>query len=132
MDPISDMLNRIKNAQSVNAERVVMPSSKVKAKIASILKDAGYVGTIEKKKKKAKKVEHDYLEVELKYVDGQGAISGMRMMSTPSRHQYIKAREIRAVRSGFGTAILSTSKGIMSSAEARKQGLGGEILFEIW
>ena len=131
-DPIADMLNRIRNAQMVQADHVVLPSSKIKAKIAAILKEAGYLMAIEKKTKKAQTTEHDYLDLELKYTDGQAAISGIKIVSKPSRHLYIKTDEIRPVRSGYGTAILSTSKGIMTSQEARKQGLGGEVLFEIW
>ncbi|MEK7589233.1 MAG: 30S ribosomal protein S8 [Patescibacteria group bacterium] len=132
MDPIADMLSQIKNAQAVNRDHIVLPSSKIKVKIAAILKEAGYLANIEKKKKKAHKAEHDYLDVELKYTDGQGAINGLKLISKPSRHMYVKADEIKSVRSGFGVAVISTSKGIMTSKEARKQGLGGEILFEIW
>ncbi len=132
MDPISDMLVRIKNAQLVNAERVSIPSSRVKFAIAGILKDAGFVAGIEKKKKKIRTTEYDYLDILLRYDDRRPAISGMKRISKPSRHLYIKAQDIKAVRSGFGVAVLSTSKGIMSSKDARRQGLGGEVLFEIW
>jgi small subunit ribosomal protein S8 len=131
-DPIADMLVRIQNAQKVRHDRVSMPSSKVVSKIASILKDAGYIGEIDRKKKKAKKTEFDYLDLELKYKEGNPAISGLKLISRPSRHIYIKASEIKPVRSGYGMAVISTSKGIMSSQEARKQKLGGEMLFEIW
>jgi len=132
MDPIADMLTRIQNAQKVGADHVAMPSSKMKMQIASILKEAGYIGTIEKKKKKARKVEHDHLELELKYLDGEPAINGIRLVSRPSRHIYIQSSKIKPVRSGFGIAVISTPKGVMSSPEARKQHVGGEVLFEIW
>lgn len=132
MDPISDMLTRIKNAQQVKAERVLIPSSKAKAKIAAILKDLGFVDDVEKKKKKGRKNEHDYLDVVLRYQEGQGAINGIKIVSRPSRHLYIKAKEIRLIRSGHGMALISTPQGIMSSREARKNNLGGEVLFEIW
>ena len=132
MDPIADMLIRIKNAQAVRGEQVVMPFSKVKFKIANILKDAGYISEIERKNKKAKKAEHEYLQLTLKYQDNQGALSGVKIISRPSRRMYIKAREIKPVRSGYGLAIISTSKGIMSSKEARKLDLGGEIICEVW
>jgi len=131
-DPIADMLTRIKNAQMVNAEQVSIPASKVKNKIASILKESGFVTHVEKKTRKGRKVEHDYLELTLRYVDGRAAISGIRLISRPSRHMYIKAKEIRPVRSGYGVAIVSTPKGIMTSKEALKQNVGGEIMFEIW
>ena len=132
MDPISDMINRIKNAQAVGHEHVVIPFSNVKLQIATVLNDAGYVSAVERTTKKAKRAELDYLDVTLKYNDGEGAISGVRIVSRPSRHLYIKASEIKPVRSGYGSAIVSTSKGVMTSQAARKAGLGGEVLFEIW
>lgn len=132
MDPIADMLIRIKNAQAVRGEQVVMPFSKVKFKIANILKEAGYISEVERKNKKVKKSEHEYLQCLLKYQDNQGALSDVKIISRPSRRMYIKAKDIKSVRSGHGLAIISTSKGIMSSKEAKKAGLGGEIICEIW
>lgn len=132
MDPISDMMNRIKNAQAVGHERVSVPFSNVKMQIAQILKTAGYVGDVERRTRTTKKSEIAYLDLALKYEGGAGAISGLRIISRPSRHIYIKASQIKPVRSGFGTAIVSTSKGVMTSQEARKSGLGGEVMFEIW
>jgi small subunit ribosomal protein S8 len=126
------MLTRIKNAQAVGHERVSIPFSNVKLQIAQLLHAAGYVGEVERRTRKAKRSEIEYLDLALKYTDGVGAISGLRIISRPSRHIYIKASEIRAVRSGHGSAIVSTSKGIMTSQEARKTGLGGEVMFEIW
>ena len=131
-DPISDMLVQIKNAQAVGHEQVVLPFSKVKLKIAEILKAAGYISTVERRNKKAKKSEHEYLQLTLKYRDNQGALSGVKIISRPSRRMYIKSKDIKLVRSGYGLAIVSTSKGIMSSKEARKLGLGGEIICEVW
>ncbi len=116
----------------VSADRVLVPASAVRFRIANILKEAGYLSDVAKKKKRAKKAEHDWLDLALKYDDGQGAISGVKLVSKPSRHLYIRAKDIKLVRSGFGVAVISTSKGIMTSKEARKEGLGGEILFEIW
>ncbi|HYU64990.1 MAG TPA: 30S ribosomal protein S8 [Candidatus Paceibacterota bacterium] len=132
MDPISDMLIQIKNAQQVKAERVVIPASKTKAEIASILKESGFVENVEKRKKKGKRVEHEYLDIALRYYNGEGAISDIKIMSRPSRHLYIKAKDIKPVRSGHGVAVISTPQGIMTSFQARKNNLGGEILFEIW
>ncbi len=126
------MLIRIKNAQAVKGEQVVMPFSKVKFKIASILKEAGYISEVERKNKKVKKSEHEYLQLTLKYQDNQGVLSGVKIISRPSRRMYIKAEEIKSVRSGYGLAVISTSKGIMNSREARKLGLGGEIICEVW
>lgn len=131
-DPISDMFIRIKNAQMVSHGQVSMPFSKMKYAIAMVLKDLGYIGEIERKKKKAKKAEHDYLVLNLKYDEGRPAVQDVKMLSTPARRMYIKASEIRPIRSGFGMAIISTPQGIMSSKEARKQKLGGEIICNIW
>lgn len=132
MDPISNMLVQIKNAQLVRHEQVVIPFSKMKFEIASILKNTGYLADVERKKKKGRKSEHEYLALTLKYEDSQSAINGIKIVSRPSRRMYIGAKDIRLVRSGYGLAILSTPKGIMSSKEARKQNVGGEVLFEIW
>lgn len=132
MDPISDMLTRITNAQAARKEHVQVPFSKVKSSIATILANAGYVASVERTTRKAVKAELPWLDLVLKYQDGQGAISGVRLMSRPSRHLYTKATQIKPVRSGYGTAVISTSKGIMTSQEARKANLGGEVLFEIW
>ena len=131
-NPIIDMLIRLKNAQMAKSEYVWIPSSITKFNIANILKDSGYLSNVEKKKKKAKKAEHEYLVLQVKYVDGQGALSGVKLISRPSRKIYIKSKDIKPVRSGHGISVISTPKGMMSSKEARKQNLGGELLFEIW
>ncbi len=103
-------------------------------KIAQILKENNFVDDIENKKRKTKKSEIDYLSIRLKYgkEDGEPGMTGFKLISKPSRHMYVGAKEIKPIRSGYGIAVISTSKGIMSSKEARKQNLGGEILFEIW
>ncbi len=132
MDPISNMLNQIKTAQAVRHEQVSIPFSKMKFAIANVLVRAGYISSVDRKKKKAKKTEHDYLLLTLKYVDGSSAISGIRMISRQSRRMYLAADEIKAVRSGLGMSVLSTSKGVMSSHDARKAHVGGEIICEIW
>ena len=126
------MLTRIKNAQASRKETVLVPFSKVKFRIANLLKEAGYISGVERVKRKAVKAELDWLDLTLKYADEVGAISGIRIISRPSRHLYTKAVQIRPVRSGYGTAVVSTSHGIMTSQEARKANLGGEVMFEIW
>ncbi|HAU07385.1 MAG: 30S ribosomal protein S8 [Candidatus Yanofskybacteria bacterium GW2011_GWF1_44_227] len=131
-DPISDMLIVIKNAQAVKKEQVVIPFSRMKLAIAKVLKDSEFITDYEKKAKKIKNSEHDFLYITLKYEDNHGAISDIKLVSKPSRRMYLGAKEIRPVRSGYGIGILSTSKGVMSSIEARKSGLGGEIICEIW
>ncbi|OGN06740.1 MAG: 30S ribosomal protein S8 [Candidatus Yanofskybacteria bacterium RIFCSPHIGHO2_01_FULL_48_25b] len=135
MDPISDMLIRIKNAQMVKHDQVLIPFSKMKFKVAGVLLDAGYLVAVERKNKaakKGKKTEHEYLLLTLKYKDGIGALQGVKMLSKPSRRTYIKASGIRPVKSGYGIAIISTPEGIVSSKDAWKKKLGGEILCEIW
>lgn len=133
-DPISDMLIRIKNAQAVSHDQVLMPFSKMKFAIANVLKSSGYIAEVDRKNKTSgrKKTEHEFLLLTLKYNDGFGALQGLRIISKPSRRMYVKASDLKPVRSGKGVAIISTSKGIMDSREARKQKLGGEIICEIW
>ena len=131
-NPIMDMLIRIKNAQMAKSEHVSVPLSKTKLRVAEILKEAGYLGSIERKNKKGKKTEHEYLLLQIKYADGEGALSGIKLISKPSRKIYIKSKDIKLVRSGYGMSVISTPKGIMSSKEARKANLGGELLFEVW
>ena len=119
-------------AQLVKKDQVLVPFSKVKFKIAQILKDGGFVKEVERKKKKEGKSEFDYISIDLKYDGREGLIQGFKVISKPSRHIYGGVKEIKPVRSGYGMAIMSTSKGIMNSKEARKLGVGGEILFEVW
>lgn len=136
-DPISDMLIQIKNAQAVGREQAVLPFSKMKFQVAEILKNKGYIANVEKKSKPARpgkenKNEHEYLYLTLKYQENQSALSGIKIISRPSRRIYIKAKDIKPVRSGYGLAIISTPQGVMDSKEAKKNNLGGEILCEIW
>lgn len=132
MSPIINMLVQIKNAQLVKKDQVLVPFSSVKFKIAQILKDGGFVKEVERKKKKEGKGEFDYISIDLKYDGREGLIQGFKVISKPSRHIYGGVKELKPVRSGYGMAIISTSKGIMSSREAKKLGVGGEILFEVW
>ncbi len=134
-DPISDFLIRIKNSQKVFHDQVLIPFSKMKFAMANVLKNDGYLTEVERKKKSVssgKKIEHEFLLLTLKYNDGEGAIQDIKIISKPSRRMYIKAEDIRPVRSGYGLAIVSTSQGIMNSRDARKQKLGGELICEIW
>ena len=134
-DPISDLLIRVKNAQAVSHEQVLVPFSKMKFAIANVLKADGYLSEVERKKKSSplgKKTEHEYLLLTLRYQDGEGVIQNVKIISKPSRRMYIKAEDIRPVRSGYGLAIVSTSQGVMNSRDAKKQKLGGELICEIW
>lgn len=128
MDPISDFFTRIMNAYRARHRTVVVPYSKLKAEIARILTEQGYIAAAERKGRKVRK----FLEVELHYQDSRPALRGVKRISKPSRRFYLHRREIRPVRQGFGTLILSTSKGLMSADAARRAGLGGEAIAEVW
>jgi small subunit ribosomal protein S8 len=129
MDTISDMLIRIKNAQAVRHESVDVPHSKLKAEILKVLQDKGFVGETQKKGKKIKK----FLNVTLLYAkDGSGKINGVRRISKSSCRVYAQVSELRPIRQGTGIAVLSTPKGILTDAQARKEKVGGEVMFQIW
>ena len=127
-DPITDMFNRIKNAQAIQKEIIEMPLSKAKFKIAKILKEKGFILDF-KKSKKAKK---DSLKIKLKYQKGKPAIVGFKRVSKPGRKIYKPLGEIKEVKGGYGISIISTSKGILSNGEAKKKKVGGEVMVEVW
>lgn len=123
-DPIADMLTRIRNGQSAEKVSVRMPSSTVKAAIAQVLKDEGYIEDYAVRKEGNKAV----LDVRLKYYAGKPVIEMIQRVSTPGRREYKPKDDLPEVIGGLGTAIISTSKGIMTDRSARKAGLGGEVL----
>lgn len=128
-DPVGDFINRLVNAGAVKKANVSLPFSNFKLAIAEKLKDAGYVGAIEKKGKKIKKT----LDVALVYdAAGEPLIQGVKRVSKPGRRLYKSVHEISRVRYGHGALILSTPKGIKTDKEARTEKIGGEALFEIW
>ncbi len=128
-DPITDMLNRIRNAQAVRHQTVKVPYSDLKQKLAEILTREGFFDKVEKRRKKTQKI----TEIYLKYsADKSPAISGLKRISKPSQRIYKKSKEIRKIRGGYGIAIVSTPQGLMTDKEARKKKVGGEILCEIW
>jgi len=127
-DPITDMLNQIRNAQAVQKPEVSVPLSKIKYEIAVILSAESLVGEVKKTVKGKNKV----LKINLKYDEEVPAISGMRRVSKPGQRIYAGTSEIKRVRGGYGISIISTSKGLMTNKEARKQKLGGEVICEIW
>jgi small subunit ribosomal protein S8 len=123
-DPIADMLTRIRNAQSVRQKTVAMPASRTKLAIGRVLKDEGYVIDVREVGEAPKR----QLEIELKYVEGRGVIDQLKRYSKPGRREYFGANDIPRVQDGLGIAIVSTSKGVMSDAQARREGHGGEVL----
>lgn len=128
-DTIGDMLCSIRNALLAKAGSVNVPSSKLKEKIVRIFKDEGFIEGFDVLSKNNKKTLH----INLKYgPKKKSIISEIKRISTPGRHTYVKRGEIPKVRGGFGMFILSTSKGIMSDQEARKNKIGGEMLLSIW
>ena len=128
VDPISDMLIRLKNAAMARNTTALVPFSQLKLGIAETLKQAGYIKSITKKGKKIKK----YLELELVYADDQPKLTDVKRISKPSRRVYEPAREIRSVRHGYGLALYSTSRGLLTDKAAREAKVGGELLFKIW
>lgn len=127
-DPISDMIIRINNAKSVLHPTVSIPFSNFKYEIAKILEKEGFIAKVEEKGKKIKKI----IEITLKYDIKTPMISGLRRISKPGQRIYSEAKEIKKVKGGYGLAIISTPKGLMTNKEARKKRMGGEIILEIW
>jgi small subunit ribosomal protein S8 len=135
MDPISDMLTAIKNALAVKKETVDVPFSKIKFEIAKILEREGFIERVEKEKKKIKKGKmkpKPFLQIRLKYENKMPAISGLKIISKPGQRIYLPYKRIKKVKGGYGIAIVSTSKGLMTDKEARKQKVGGEVICEVW
>ena len=127
-DPIGDMLTRIRNAQAVHRQTVSVPFSRLKQEIAAVLKVEGFISEFEKKGRGV----HKRLEIALVYGEESPRIAGTRRVSTPGQRNYLSYRKLFPVANGYGIAVLSTPKGVMSDKEARKQKVGGEIFFEIW
>ena len=124
-DTIADMLTRIRNANQMRYETVEIPTSKIKVEIANILKEEGFI--------KEYKVEGRTLTLMLKYAENkERVITGLKRISKPGLRVYAKSDEIPKVLNGLGIAIISTSRGIMTDKEARKQNIGGEVLAYIW
>ena len=128
IDPIVDMFNRIKNAQAVLKPTVSIPFSNLKYEIAKILEKEKYIKKIEKKRRKTKKI----IEISLKYNKNIPAIVELRRISKSGQRIYLPVQKIKKVKGGFGVAIISTSKGLMTNKEARKNKLGGEVICEVW
>ena len=127
-DPISDMLTRIRNASLARLDRTEMPLSKLKKSVAELLKQEGYVTDVTTSAEG-----HGKLTVVLKYGrDRESAIMGLRRTSRPGRRVYLGHDDIPKVHNGLGIAILSTSRGVMTDKEARRQKIGGELLCEVW
>ncbi len=123
-DPIADMLTRIRNAQLVEKSSVTMPSSKLKAAIAAVLKDEGYIESFQVRGDAAR----PELEIELKYYAGRPVIERIERVSRPGLRIYKGRHDIPSVMNGLGVAIITTPKGVMTDRKARQSGVGGEVL----
>lgn len=126
-DPISDFLTRFKNAARAGNEEFTAPYSKIKADIAEILKQEGYIWKYE-----VVTGERTELKLSPKFVDGRPVLTDLKRISKPGRRQYVGSQEIPRVLSGLGISILSTSKGVMTGARAKREKLGGELLAIVW
>ena len=128
-DPLGDMLTRIRNAQMRGKSTVVTPASKLRAWVLDVLADEGYIRGYERTSDAAG---HPALEISLKYYEGSPVIRGIRRVSTPGRRVYMNVQDIPQVRQGLGVSIVSTSKGVMSDANARQANVGGEVLCTVF
>lgn len=126
-DPISDLLTRIRNAGAAKHPGLEMPYSKLKESVANILKNEGYLTDVTVEGTKLKS-----LKLGLRYQDKRSVIVGLRQISTPGLRRYVRSTEIPRVLGGMGISIVSTSKGVMSGNDARKQNLGGELVCYVW
>src|SRR3989338_1412473 len=124
----TNVLTQLKNAQQAKKERIRVPYSKMDMAVLEVLAKSGYLSEASKKGRLPKRI----IEIKLKYEDGKGVISGIKFVSKPSRKLYVGYKELMPVKQGYGLAVISTSKGIMTAKEARNMKLGGEVLFEIF
>lgn len=128
-DPIADFLTRIRNGILARHKSVVCPRSTLKVRIAEILQEEGYIDAVSHRGEKQEAM----ISMTLRYDDKNvNAISGLRRASRPGQRRYVRAKDVPKVRNGLGIAIISTSRGVMTDREARKQGVGGEVLCEVW
>jgi small subunit ribosomal protein S8 len=128
-DPIADMLTRIRNASAARHKELTLPSSRMKREIARILSEEGFIESFETQPDPVQ----DRLVLRLKYVEGRTpVVAGLKRISKPGLRVYARKTEIPRVLGGLGLAILSTSHGVMTGSDARKQNLGGEVLCYVW
>jgi len=128
-DPIADLLTRIRNAITARKAKVIVPASKLKLRVAEILQEEGFVNAVSHEDNELQ----GSITIELRYDhNNRNAIEGIRRVSRPGQRSYVRHTHLPKVRSGLGIAILTTSKGVMTERAARKAGLGGELLCEVW
>ena len=128
-DPIADMLTRIRNANMAKLEKVDVPASKMKIELTKILKDKGFIKSFKVLRDRKQGV----IRITMKYLDGyEKVITGLKRVSKPGRRVYVDRTGVPKVMGGYGIAILSTSRGLMTDEICRSQGIGGEVLCNIW
>ncbi len=127
-DPISDFLIRLKNASRAQNDTFTAPSSKMKIELARILKEEGYIWNYEVDSSG----QFPQIKVTAKYVDGTPALTDLKRISRPGRRHYVGAGEVPRVLNGLGISILSTSRGVMTGVQAKRENVGGEVLAQVW
>jgi small subunit ribosomal protein S8 len=128
-DPIADFLTRIRNGARADHDAVEMPASEFKAELARILREQGYIEDFSVEPARVGRV----LRVQLRYTDDRKpVIQGLQRVSKPGRRRYVAARDVPKVQGGMGTAIISTSRGVMTGHDARRAGVGGELVAKVW
>jgi len=128
-DPIADMLTRIRNANMAKLEKVDIPASKLKIELTKILKDKGFIKSF----KVIRDRKQGVIRISMKYLEGyEKVITNLKRISTPGRRMYVDKTEVPQVMGGYGIAILSTSRGILTDEACRREGVGGEVLCNIW
>jgi Ribosomal protein S8 len=128
-DPIADYLTRLRNAQHAEHQEVEVPASRLKKEITRILKEQGYIADYEVEPTRVGEV----IRIKLRYADGRRpVITGIERVSRPGRRRYVKGDDVPRVMGGMGTAIVSTSQGVMTGHEARAKGIGGEVVAYVW
>ena len=127
-DPIADMLASIRNANVARHDTLTVPASKIKAEIAALLTQQGYISAF----KIIKEGVQGKIAMKLKYRDGQPAIRGLKRISKPGKRVYIGPKDLTPVLSGTGAAIISTNRGILTDTEAREANVGGEVICHVW
>lgn len=127
-DPIADLLTRVRNGANAKKAELFVPYSKMKSEVVRILKDEGYIEDFEMDTTAA----HPRIKIRSKMIDRTSAITGLKRVSRPGLRRYVGADEVPRVLGGMGIAILSTSRGVLSGREAKKQNLGGELLAYVW
>jgi len=131
-DPVADFLTRIRNGIQAAHETVIMPNSKLKVEIARILTEQGYIEGYDVHPR-AEGLAGENIHVRLKYTESrQSVISGLKRVSTPGKRTYVDSKHIPKVLGGMGTAIVSTSNGVLTGHQARQQGVGGEVVAYVW